>query len=189
MRNWTGALAAGIGFAGMLVTVPAPARGEWPFPPMEAAPLSRIRAATMNLKGARAILMNMWATWCDPCREELPDLLRYYRDHRADGLRLVMVSADEVERQAEVRDVLRAAARAAGFRADFDAILFLKTDDDTAFVNGVDRRWSGALPATFLYSPGLDRIQSWFSPVTYGELERRVDGLLKPRQAPRPERH
>ena len=43
--------------------------------------------------GARAVLVNVWATWCDPVAQEMPDLIRFYRDHREDGLRLVLVSA------------------------------------------------------------------------------------------------
>ena len=58
---------------------------------VRSAPLTSILA---EAKASRAplVLVNVWATWCDPCREELPELLRAYREHRAQGLRLVMIS-------------------------------------------------------------------------------------------------
>ena len=38
--------------------------------------------------------MNFWATWCAPCRREIPLLNRYYRDHRASGLAIIGVASD-----------------------------------------------------------------------------------------------
>src|SRR6187402_2506401 len=58
---------------------------------VEVAELPAILAA-IKAPGAQAVLVNVWATWCEPCREEMPDLVRFYRDHRAQGLRLVLIS-------------------------------------------------------------------------------------------------
>jgi thiol-disulfide isomerase/thioredoxin len=143
------------------------------------APLSTI-LARVTAPGARAVLVNVWATWCEPCREEMPDLLRFYREHRAAGLRLVMISADDEERRDEVSRALAAASQAVGLDASRDLISFIKGEDDTAFVNGLDRRWSGALPATFLYDARGDRTHSWLGPVTYQDLDSRIAGLLTP---------
>jgi peroxiredoxin len=42
----------------------------------------------------KTILINFWATWCPPCREEMPALERLYRQHKDRGLVLVAVSID-----------------------------------------------------------------------------------------------
>jgi peroxiredoxin len=42
----------------------------------------------------KVVLVNFWATWCPPCREEMPALERLYRQHKAQGLVLVAVSID-----------------------------------------------------------------------------------------------
>src|SRR3970282_710231 len=41
------------------------------------------------------LLVNVWATWCDPCREEMPSLERLYREDRDRGLRVVAISIDD----------------------------------------------------------------------------------------------
>jgi peroxiredoxin len=41
------------------------------------------------------VLMNLWASWCTPCREEMPDLERLYRTERARGL--VVLGVDQGE--------------------------------------------------------------------------------------------
>lgn len=43
---------------------------------------------------ARAVLINVWATWCDPCREEIPDLVHLYEKYRARGSTVVGISLD-----------------------------------------------------------------------------------------------
>src|SRR5687768_6490353 len=50
--------------------------------------------ARVREPGARATLVNVWATWCGPCREEFPALVALAERRRADGLRVLLVSAD-----------------------------------------------------------------------------------------------
>jgi len=59
--------------------------------------------ASMNLTGdsvsladhqGRVVLLNVWATWCPPCRDEIPALQTLHERHHADGLDVVGVSID-----------------------------------------------------------------------------------------------
>ena len=43
----------------------------------------------------KVVLVNFWATWCAPCREEIPLLIRMHSDYRADGLEVVGIAVDE----------------------------------------------------------------------------------------------
>ena len=117
--------------------------------------------AAVKAPGAAAVLVNVWATWCEPCREEMPDLVRFYREHRAQGLRMVLVSADDEDQRAQVARVL------AGLR--FDGAAFIKRGDDMAFIDALDPSWKGSLPATFLFDGRGRSSQSWHGPVTYDD--------------------
>jgi thiol-disulfide isomerase/thioredoxin len=138
-------------------------------PPVPVADLAAIRAA-IDAPGASAVLVNIWATWCEPCREELPEIVRFYRAHRAAGLRLVFVSADDEDQGAAVAGVLAAAG--AG-----DARAFIKHGDDTAFVNAFDPAWGGALPASFLYDGHGMKRRFWSGPVTARDLQAELDAV------------
>jgi cytochrome c-type biogenesis protein len=52
----------------------------------------------------QAVILNVWATWCDPCREEMPSFERLYRDYKSRGLRIVAVSIDDRGATQLVRD-------------------------------------------------------------------------------------
>src|SRR5213593_3279034 len=47
-------------------------------------------------KDTRPLLINFWATWCDGCREEFPDLVKIDNDYRDKGLNFISVTLDEV---------------------------------------------------------------------------------------------
>ncbi len=48
----------------------------------------------------KVVLVNFWATWCPPCREETPGLVRLYNDYRPRGVEVVGISMDDDPRQA-----------------------------------------------------------------------------------------
>ncbi|MGQ0642562.1 MAG: peroxiredoxin family protein [Gemmatimonadaceae bacterium] len=54
-----------------------------------------------------AVLLNVWATWCDPCREEMPSLERLHRDYGPRGLRIVAISIDDAGNEELIREFVR----------------------------------------------------------------------------------
>ena len=50
----------------------------------------------------RPVIVNFWATWCPPCRLEMPDFQRIYEAHEDDGL--VILAVNEAERPEKVSD-------------------------------------------------------------------------------------
>lgn len=93
----------------------------------------------------RPLLINFWATWCEPCREEFPELIKIDGEFRPRGLDFVTVSLDNL---AEIkRDVPKFLAE---MKATMPAFL-LKTADEDAAIQTVAPDWKGGLPFTILY--------------------------------------
>jgi len=161
----------------LAATVLAAPAAPAPTVKVEIAEVPAILAA-VKAPGAAAVLVNVWASWCEPCREEMPDLIRFYREHRAQGLRLVLISADDDDQRAEVARILGALG--------FDGPAFIKEGNDMAFIDALDSHWKGALPATFLFDGRGNRTRSWLGAVTYEDLRARVSGLLRKPQRNQP---
>jgi cytochrome c-type biogenesis protein len=87
---------------------PANPLGMKPAPEIELKTLDGQPFVLASLRG-RVVLLNFWATWCIPCRQEIPDLSAMQRDLGARGLTVVGVSADDTAD--DVRDFQRALAQ------------------------------------------------------------------------------
>lgn len=69
--------------------------------PVQAAPdfsVKDIEGRTITLAGlkGKVVLVNFWATWCPPCREEIPDFVAFYNENKDRGLEIVGLSVDNM---------------------------------------------------------------------------------------------
>lgn len=94
----------------------------------------------------RPVLVNFWATWCDPCRDEFPDLVRLHAAYR-DRIDFVTISLDDV---ADINTLVPKFL--AQMRSEIPAYL-LSTPDESAAIATVSKDWSGNLPLTVVLSP------------------------------------
>ena len=100
LRLW---IAATSGLASQLVRANALEVGQ-PAPPLVLHTLDGKSIATGDLLG-HVIIVTFWATWCEPCREELPLFSSYAERHAHEGLRVLGFSLDGPEVLPKVRDV------------------------------------------------------------------------------------
>lgn len=134
----------------------APRVGE-PARAYEAVTLEGDTVSLASLRGD-VVLLNLWATWCTPCREETPYLQDLYEEHRDEGFQIVGASMDTRNQADAVRM----------FVEEYDVTYTILHDPA---MRGMDLYQALGLPATFL----IDREGTlrWlrFGPIPEGDPE------------------
>jgi cytochrome c biogenesis protein CcmG, thiol:disulfide interchange protein DsbE len=77
--------------------------------PAPALVIEELNGSTFDLAAERGkvTIVNFWATWCQPCRKEMPALDAFYRRHHAEGLEMIGLSADRRHDRSEVIKVMQ----------------------------------------------------------------------------------
>jgi cytochrome c biogenesis protein CcmG/thiol:disulfide interchange protein DsbE len=117
---------------------------------------------TVSLVGlrGRAVVVNFWASWCEPCKEESPYLERLWRERRGDGLVLVGINEEDVSKDA------RRFARRAGLTYPLVRDRSGELRDDYAL---------RGYPETFVIDRRGDVVERIAGPVHRGELRERFE--------------
>lgn len=71
-----------------------PAQVNFPAPELNLLDLSGRQVSLSDYRGS-VVLVNLWATWCPPCREEMPTLLEFYEKYKQDGFVLIGIDQEE----------------------------------------------------------------------------------------------
>ena len=119
--------------------------------------------------GERPLLVNYWATWCDPCREEFPELVQIDARYRPKGLDFIAISLDDLS------DLKTAVPKFLRTMKATMPVYLLNVPDPEPAINLVDREWSGALPATFLYDKNGQIVYKHFGRIKAVELRAAIE--------------
>ena len=117
-------------------------------------------------------VVNVWATWCDPCRKEIPALLKLRKELAQRGFGLIFVSADDPDNvDLEVRPTLERLG------VDFPSYV-VEDSTDEAFMSGMNPDWSGALPTSFIYDKHGRLVNMIVGGKTYRQFSDAITPLL-----------
>jgi cytochrome c biogenesis protein CcmG, thiol:disulfide interchange protein DsbE len=106
--------------AGWLVapkSAPAEPSLDQPAPALVITRLDGSRFDLGQLRG-KVVLVNYWASWCIPCRKEMPRLDAYYRQHHDQGLEIIGISVDRPGQRAKVIEIMSGLAYPAAMASD-----------------------------------------------------------------------
>jgi peroxiredoxin len=115
----------------------------------------------------RIVVLNFWATWCVPCRTELPDLVAMQNEYAALGVQVIGASADALADREKVLKFIKET------RINFPVWVGLNTDEMKRFGVGP------ALPATLIINRAGKIDTVYPSVIKRADLEKRINSLLK----------
>ena len=129
-----------------------------------AALLEKIRAS-----GHKGVVVNAWASWCDPCREELPMLARVAPKLAAKGVPIWLVSVDDPEGFPAAKGVLDS--------LHIQLPSFAAAPPLQAFKIAMNPNWPGMIPVSFLFDATGKLRYFWAGEVYEKELVPIVEGF------------
>ncbi len=141
-----------------------------PAPDMQAKLLDSAEVFQLSQQTGKTVIVNFWATWCAPCKAEMPTLQAYLDKHKSEGLAVLAISMDDARDLPAVRKISQ----------QYSFQMALMSD---ANVKALGRIWR--MPTTFVIDrEGILRKngQVGDAAITATELETLVTPLLKQAQ-------
>ena len=116
-------------------------------------------------------LINLWATYCGPCVQELPELVTINRMYRNRDFEMVTITLDDVAEKDRALDFLKQR------HVSSKNYLFNSTDRDK-LAEALDPKWPGPMPYTLLIAPGGEVIYRQHGPLESLEVKKAIVNYL-----------
>ena len=126
-------------------------------------------------KSAKLTVVDAWATWCAPCKENFPHLVEMHKKYADKGLAVISLSLDDTEKPKKI-------AEARTFLTEQKAVFTNLVLDETADV-AFERLNISAIPAVFLFGPDGKEVKRFTlddpnKQFTYDEVEKAIQAEL-----------
>jgi thiol-disulfide isomerase/thioredoxin len=134
-------------------------------------PLINARKFGETLKGlkGKVVVVNMWATWCVPCRKEFPLLVQLYQQYKSKGMELLAISNDDLQNLDDVKDFIKE-------RHALFPTYIVDPHGANDLREAIYPEWTGGLPSTFFF----DRHGDLKGKIMGGVDREEFDAIIKP---------
>jgi thiol-disulfide isomerase/thioredoxin len=129
---------------------------------------------SLSSLSGKIVVLNFWATWCAPCREEMPLLVSLQKRYGAQGVQVIGASVDDESTQARIAPFIKK------LRIDFPIWIGATIEHMQTLGLG------GALPATAILDRDGQVAGRIIGMVSKGDLQQRMKWLLSDRTTPAP---
>jgi peroxiredoxin len=140
-----------------------PVEVDQPAPELTLFDLNGKQVSLSDFKG-EVVLLNNWATWCPPCREEMPEINAYYEKYKDEGFQVVAVEAGQPE--TEVREFVESQG--------LDFVVLLDPDNQSLITFQ-----QSSLPNSFVIDHRGNLRLAWLGTINVPTMERYITPLLE----------
>ncbi len=139
-----------------------PAEVDFPAPDLHLHDLAGQPVSLTDYRG-QVVLVNNWATWCPPCRQEMPILEAYFRDHNHQDFTIVAIDAGDP------------ADTVSTFVSQYQMSFPVWLDPSSSALNSFRNNY---LPSSYLINRDGQVVKVWSGAVTRAALEQNITPLL-----------
>lgn len=118
------------------------------------------------------VFLNIWATWCQPCIEEFPDLIRLADNYKDQNIKFIALSVDYPD---EVDSKIKPFLQSADVNFPVYVQNFKQQDK---LINLLNPDWNGAIPATLIFDPNGNRIDFIVGKQNFSDFSQKIENLL-----------
>ncbi len=133
--------------------------------------------STIRNRHGKPLFLNFWATWCVPCLEEMPHIVKLHEQHK-DKIDFMAISADgfmgtedEVPAKMDQLDM------------SFTTKI-LRVDDQNKAIESIDSEWGGELPVTFIYNEQGEKIIRLIGAQSKEQFQQAIQKILQKENNP-----
>lgn len=170
MRRPSYALCAPLTALALAVTLiaAAPARAGGRAPDFTLPDLDGRNVSLSDFLGEKVVVISFWATWCTPCKAEMPYLEAMYKELADQGLVVLSISVDEARNEPQVKQTIRAG------QYTFPVLLDKSTDVVTLF----NPRKSVPMTVVIGKDKRIHSVHEGYAPGDEVKLKAEVEALL-----------
>lgn len=136
---------------------------EFPAPELELENLNGIPESLDDFRG-QVVLLNNWATWCPPCKAEMPSLQKYYEAYKDDGFIIVAVSAGDSKVEVEQ------------FAQSYNLTFHIWLDPNGVALNTFR---NGSLPNSYVIDRDGTVRYAWTGEISYEMLDKYITPVIQ----------
>jgi thiol-disulfide isomerase/thioredoxin len=124
----------------------------------------------LNRSDDTIYLVNFWATWCLPCRKEMPAIQAVEEKYKDNNFKVLLISLDF---PGQLENSLIPYLKDNHIKSE---VILLNDPDQNRWINLVDKNWSGELPFTLIY--GKDFREPHYGEMTFEEMDSIINNKL-----------
>ncbi|SFE32030.1 TlpA family protein disulfide reductase [Alteribacillus iranensis] len=150
------------------IAVPKVGTNEGDLAPDYTLPMYNGEERSLSSYEDSIVIMNMWASWCEPCTREMPDLIRLHEDYEDSGVNVVTVNMNSYEKNQE---------EAEKFVEEFGMMstpAMIDVDGEVADMYNLQ-----LLPTTYIFDENRRIVEKISGETSYEQLEEKIQPLIQ----------